>query len=160
LHKRLVPATRHIVKSEDLAGMRPPAMLVNTSRAALIEPGALVAALRAGRPDYAALDVFEDEPLRDPDVPLLRFEPVGLGAAITRRVTAVGGYAPLIRPTCCSSSTTCAASAPPRRRWRRNASRSSERSGRVGKGAVRALRSSLGNDAAPCPRARPSERLL
>jgi phosphoglycerate dehydrogenase-like enzyme len=91
LHKRLVPATRHIVKAEDLAGMRPPAMLVNTSRAALIEPGALVAALRAGRPDYAALDVFEDEPLRDPDVPLLRFEPVGLGAAVTRRVTAVGG---------------------------------------------------------------------
>src|SRR5262249_23134689 len=55
---RLVQATRHIVKAEDLARMRPPAMLVNTSRAPLIEPGALVAALRAGRPGYAAVDVF------------------------------------------------------------------------------------------------------
>src|SRR5215468_286343 len=60
LHLRLVPATRHIVKAEDLARMKPDAMLVNTSRAPLIEPGALVAALRAGRPDYAAVDVFED----------------------------------------------------------------------------------------------------
>jgi D-3-phosphoglycerate dehydrogenase / 2-oxoglutarate reductase len=76
LHMRLVPATRHIVKAEDLARMRPNAMLVNTSRAPLIEPGALVAALRAGRPAYAAVDVFEDEPLRDPDFPLLRFEKV------------------------------------------------------------------------------------
>jgi D-3-phosphoglycerate dehydrogenase len=76
LHMRLVPATRHIVTAEDLARMRPHAMLVNTSRAPLIEPGALVAALRAGRPGYAAVDVFEDEPLRDPDFPLLRFEQV------------------------------------------------------------------------------------
>jgi D-3-phosphoglycerate dehydrogenase / 2-oxoglutarate reductase len=76
LHMRLVPATRHIVKAEDLARMRPNAMLVNTSRAPLIEPGALVAALRAGRPGYAAVDVFEDEPLRDPDFPLLRLEQV------------------------------------------------------------------------------------
>ena len=76
LHMRLVPATRHIVKAEDLARMRPDTMLVNTSRAPLIEPGALVAALRAGRPGYAAVDVFEDEPLRDPDFPLLRFEKV------------------------------------------------------------------------------------
>jgi D-3-phosphoglycerate dehydrogenase len=65
LHMRLVPATRHIVKAEDLARMGPQAMLVNTSRAPLIEPGALVAALRAGRPGYAAVDVFEDEPMHD-----------------------------------------------------------------------------------------------
>jgi D-3-phosphoglycerate dehydrogenase len=76
LHMRLVPATRHIVKAEDLARMKPDAMLVNTSRAPLIEPGALVAALRAGRPGYAAVDVFEDEPVRDPDLPLLQFETV------------------------------------------------------------------------------------
>ena len=76
LHMRLVPATRHIVKAEDLARMRPDTMLVNTSRASLIEPGALVAALRAGRPGYAAVDVFENEPLRDPDFPLFRFEKV------------------------------------------------------------------------------------
>jgi D-3-phosphoglycerate dehydrogenase / 2-oxoglutarate reductase len=76
LHLRLVAATRHIVKAEDLARMRPTAMLVNTSRAPLIEPGALVAALRAGRPGCAAVDVFEDEPMRDPDLPLLQFEQV------------------------------------------------------------------------------------
>src|SRR5262245_46645733 len=76
LHLRLVPATRHIVKAEDLARMRPTAMLVNTSRAPLIEPGALVAALRAGRPGGAAVDVFEDEPVRDPNLPLLQLEQV------------------------------------------------------------------------------------
>jgi D-3-phosphoglycerate dehydrogenase / 2-oxoglutarate reductase len=76
LHMRLVPATRHIVKAEDLARMKPDSMLVNTSRAPLIEPGALVAALRAGRPGFAAVDVFEDEPVRDPNLPLLRFEQV------------------------------------------------------------------------------------
>jgi D-3-phosphoglycerate dehydrogenase len=76
LHMRLVPATRHIVKAGDLARMRSDAMLVNTSRAGLLEPGALVAALRAGRPGYAAVDVFDDEPVRDPDLPLLQFEQV------------------------------------------------------------------------------------
>jgi D-3-phosphoglycerate dehydrogenase / 2-oxoglutarate reductase len=76
LHMRLVPATRHIVKADDLARMKPDAMLVNTSRAPLIEPGALVTALRAARPGYAAVDVFEDEPVRDPDLPLLQFEQV------------------------------------------------------------------------------------
>jgi D-3-phosphoglycerate dehydrogenase / 2-oxoglutarate reductase len=76
LHMRLVPATRHIVKAEDLARMRPDSMLVNTSRAPLIEPEALVAALRAGRPGYAAVDVFEDEPVRDPNLPLLQFDTV------------------------------------------------------------------------------------
>ncbi|MGN6747760.1 MAG: D-2-hydroxyacid dehydrogenase family protein [Xanthobacteraceae bacterium] len=76
LHMRLVPATRHIVKADDLAQMKPGAMLVNTSRAPLIEPGALTAALAAGRPGYAAVDVFEDEPVRDPNLPLLQFEQV------------------------------------------------------------------------------------
>jgi len=71
LHMRLVPATRHIVKAEDLARMRLTAMLVNTSRAPLIEPGALVEALRAGRPGMAAVDVYEEEPVRDTGHPLL-----------------------------------------------------------------------------------------
>src|SRR5947209_6568111 len=53
LHMRLLPATRHIVKADDLARMRSDAILVNTSRAPLIEPGALAAALHAGRPGYA-----------------------------------------------------------------------------------------------------------
>src|SRR3984893_2804783 len=76
LHLRLVPATRHIVTAEDPARMRPAAMLVNTSRAPLIEPGALAAALRAGRPGCVAVDVFEDEPMRDRDFPLLQLEQV------------------------------------------------------------------------------------
>jgi len=76
LHMRLVPVTRHIVKADDLARMRPDAILVNTSSAPLIEPGALLAALAAGRPGYAAVDVFEDEPMRDREFPLLRFEQV------------------------------------------------------------------------------------
>lgn len=71
LHMRLVPATRGIVTAADLRRMKPTALLVNTSRAALVEPGALVAALRAGRPGMAAIDVFEEEPLRDPAHPLL-----------------------------------------------------------------------------------------
>ena len=72
LHLRLVPATRGIVTAEDLAGMKPTAILVNTSRAGLIAPGALEAALQAGRPGMAAVDVFEQEPVTDPDHPLLR----------------------------------------------------------------------------------------
>jgi D-3-phosphoglycerate dehydrogenase len=56
--------------------MRPTALLVNTSRAPLIEPGALVAALRAGRPGMAAVDVYESEPLRDPSHPLLNMDNV------------------------------------------------------------------------------------
>jgi phosphoglycerate dehydrogenase-like enzyme len=72
LHVRLVPTTRSIVTADDLARMRKDAILVNTSRAGLIEPGALVATLRAGRPGYAAVDVFENEPLRDPGLPLLQ----------------------------------------------------------------------------------------
>lgn len=72
LHMRLVPDTRGIVTTADLARMKPSALLVNTSRAGLIEPGALVQALRAGRPGMAAVDVFETEPLRDPKDPLLQ----------------------------------------------------------------------------------------
>ena len=71
LHLRLVDATRAVVTAADLAEMKPSALLVNTSRAGLVEPGALVDALRAGRPGAAALDVFEQEPLRDPGHPLL-----------------------------------------------------------------------------------------
>ena len=71
IHMRLVDATRHIVTAGDLARMKPTALLVNTSRAPLIEPGALVAALRAGRPGLAAVDVYEQEPLTDPTDPLL-----------------------------------------------------------------------------------------
>jgi D-3-phosphoglycerate dehydrogenase / 2-oxoglutarate reductase len=71
LHMRLVDATRGIVTSADLARMKPTALIVNTSRAPLIEPGALVNALRAGRPGMAAVDVFEDEPMRDTAHPLL-----------------------------------------------------------------------------------------
>jgi D-3-phosphoglycerate dehydrogenase len=76
LHMRLVPATRGIVTEADLVRMKPTALLVNTSRAGLIEPGALVAALRSGRPGMAALDVFEEEPLRDPSHPLLTMDNV------------------------------------------------------------------------------------
>jgi D-3-phosphoglycerate dehydrogenase / 2-oxoglutarate reductase len=76
LHMRLVPATRGIVKKADLERMRPSALLVNTSRAGLIEPGALVAALRGCRPGMAALDVFEEEPLHDPTHPLLNMDNV------------------------------------------------------------------------------------
>ena len=71
LHMRLVPATRHIVTAADLARMKPTALLVNTSRAPLIEPDALVHALRAGRPGMAAVDVYEQEPVRDTNHPLL-----------------------------------------------------------------------------------------
>ncbi len=71
LHMRLVPATRGIVTAADLQRMNPAALLVNTSRAGLIEPGALVAALGSGRPGMAAVDVYETEPLRDAQDPLL-----------------------------------------------------------------------------------------
>ena len=72
LHMRLVPDTRGIVTAQDLARMKPSALLVNTSRAGLIEPGALARALAAGRPGAAAVDVFESEPMTDPQHPLLQ----------------------------------------------------------------------------------------
>ncbi len=74
LHMRLVDATRGIVTAADLACMRPTALIVNTSRAPLIEPGALVAALRAGRPGMAATDVYEEEPVLDTTHPLLNMD--------------------------------------------------------------------------------------
>jgi D-3-phosphoglycerate dehydrogenase len=76
LHMRLVEATRGIVTAADLARMKPTALLVNTSRAPLIEPGALENALRAGRPGLAAVDVYEEEPVLDPAHPLLTMDNV------------------------------------------------------------------------------------
>jgi D-3-phosphoglycerate dehydrogenase len=76
LHMRLVNETRGIVTAADLSRMKPTALLVNTSRAPLIEAGALARALRAGRPGLAAVDVFEHEPLRDPDHELLTMDNV------------------------------------------------------------------------------------
>jgi D-3-phosphoglycerate dehydrogenase / 2-oxoglutarate reductase len=76
LHMRLVSATRGIVTASDLARMKTTALLVNTSRAGLIEPGALVSALEHGRPGMAAVDVFEQEPVRDPAHALLAMNQV------------------------------------------------------------------------------------
>ena len=76
LHMRLVDATRGIVRAEDLARMKPTALLVNTSRAGLIEPGALAAALKAGRPGKAAVDVYEEEPVLGGKHPLLAMDNV------------------------------------------------------------------------------------
>ncbi|WP_298433016.1 D-2-hydroxyacid dehydrogenase family protein [Ottowia sp.] len=63
LHLRLADQTRGIVRLADLGRMKPTALLVNTSRAELIEPDALVSALNRGRPGMAAVDVFESEPI-------------------------------------------------------------------------------------------------
>ena len=76
LHLRLVEATRDIVTGSDLARMKPTALLVNTSRAGLIESTALVRALQQGRPGMAALDVFDEEPVRDVNHPLLKMNNV------------------------------------------------------------------------------------
>ena len=74
VHLRLVPPTRGIVTAADLARMQPTSLFVNTSRAGLVEPGALVEALRRGRPGMAAVDVYDDEPLRDAGDPLLQLD--------------------------------------------------------------------------------------
>jgi D-3-phosphoglycerate dehydrogenase len=71
LHVRLSPDSQGAVSPADLARMKPDALLINTSRAGLIEPGALVKALQAGRPGFAAVDVFEDEPVLGARDPLL-----------------------------------------------------------------------------------------
>jgi D-3-phosphoglycerate dehydrogenase len=76
LHIRLLDATRGIVAAEDLSRMKPTALLVNTSRAGLIAPGALVDALRAGRPGMAAVDVYEEEPVLRGSYPLLAMQNV------------------------------------------------------------------------------------
>ena len=74
LHLRLIDATRGLVTAADLARMKPTALLVNTSRAGLVAPGALEAALRAGRPAMAAVDVFEEEPVLGARHPLLAMD--------------------------------------------------------------------------------------
>ena len=76
LHLRLNDTTRGIVTAADLARMKPTALLVNTSRAGLIEKGALERALRAGRPGKAAVDVYDEEPVTDPGLPLLNMDNV------------------------------------------------------------------------------------
>jgi D-3-phosphoglycerate dehydrogenase len=76
LHLRLNDSTRGIVTAQDLARMKPTALIVNTSRAGLIEKGALERALRAGRPGRAAVDVYEEEPVTDPGHPLLNMDNV------------------------------------------------------------------------------------
>jgi len=74
LHLRLIAETRGIVSAADLARMKPTALIVNTSRAGLIEAGALEKALQLGRPGLAAVDVFEDEPVLGANHPLLKLD--------------------------------------------------------------------------------------
>jgi D-3-phosphoglycerate dehydrogenase len=76
LHLPLTKETRGIVKHSDLARMKPSALIVNTSRAPIIEEGALAAALREGRPGFGAVDVYEDEPVLNGNHPLLKMENV------------------------------------------------------------------------------------
>ena len=76
LHLRLVPETRAIVRSDDFASMKKTALFVNASRAELVEPDALAAALQGGRPGYAAVDVYEEEPILDGNHPLLSLDNV------------------------------------------------------------------------------------
>ena len=76
LHLRLNDGTRGIVTAEDLARMKTTALIVNTSRAGLIAPGALVEALKRGRPGMAAVDVFEEEPVLGANHPLLHMDNV------------------------------------------------------------------------------------
>uniref|UniRef100_UPI00262F99C7 D-2-hydroxyacid dehydrogenase family protein n=1 Tax=uncultured Boseongicola sp. TaxID=1648499 RepID=UPI00262F99C7 len=72
LHVRLKPTTRSIITKADLEAMKPTASFINTSRSGLVAPGALLAALKTGRPGRMALDVFDTEPLTDTTDPLLR----------------------------------------------------------------------------------------
>lgn len=74
LHLKLDKETRGLVTAADLARMKPDALLVNTSRAELIETGALEAALRRGRPGFAAVDVYEQEPILGAAHPLLALD--------------------------------------------------------------------------------------
>jgi D-3-phosphoglycerate dehydrogenase len=71
LHVRLRPETHGIVGPDDLARMKPTALIVNTARAELIQPGALLDALRNGRPGFAAVDVYEQEPVTNGEHPFL-----------------------------------------------------------------------------------------
>ncbi|HKA40398.1 MAG TPA: D-2-hydroxyacid dehydrogenase family protein [Burkholderiales bacterium] len=76
LHLPLHAETRGIVKGQDLARMKPSALIVNTSRAPIIEGGALVEALKKGRPGRAAVDVYEEEPVLGASHPLLKMDNV------------------------------------------------------------------------------------
>jgi D-3-phosphoglycerate dehydrogenase len=76
VHLPLNEQTRGIVTADDLARMKPTALFVNTSRAGIVAPGALVAALESGRPGSAAIDVFETEPVLGAADPLLRLPTV------------------------------------------------------------------------------------
>ena len=76
LHMRLVEATKGTVTAAELARMKPTALIVNTSRTALIKQGASADALRAGRPGWAAIDVWEEEPLVNRSYPLLAMDNV------------------------------------------------------------------------------------
>jgi D-3-phosphoglycerate dehydrogenase len=71
LHMRLVPETKGIVTATDLGRMKPTSLLVNTSRAPLIEKGALLKALKAGRPAMADIDVYEEKPVLNGGDPLV-----------------------------------------------------------------------------------------
>jgi D-3-phosphoglycerate dehydrogenase len=76
VHVRATKDTAGLVTAADLARMKPTALFVNTSRAAIVQPGALVAALKAGRPGMAAVDVYEEEPVLAGSHPLLSMENV------------------------------------------------------------------------------------
>lgn len=76
VHLRYSQQTRHTIVAPDLALMKPTALFVNTARADVVAPGALVAALRAGRPGYAAIDVYENEPVLGGNHPLLEMDNV------------------------------------------------------------------------------------
>ena len=71
IHVRLKPTTRSIITARDLLLMKPSATFVNTSRSGLVEPGALEMVLASGRPGRLAIDVFDSEPMVDPDDPLV-----------------------------------------------------------------------------------------
>jgi D-3-phosphoglycerate dehydrogenase len=71
VHMQLTTETRGLIRGTQFARMQPSALFVNTSRAALVEPGALLTGLRNGRPGFAALDVFDDEPFDGRESPLV-----------------------------------------------------------------------------------------
>jgi D-3-phosphoglycerate dehydrogenase / 2-oxoglutarate reductase len=97
LHLPLNAQTRALITRADLAAMKPTALLVNTSRAQIIEPGALAAAVSQGRPGFAAVDVYEDEPVLGGDHPLIGRDNVlctpHLGYAEVDRYTVLLGVA-------------------------------------------------------------------
>ena len=76
LHIPLNKETRGIVRHSDLARMKPTALIVNTSRGPIIEEGALVRALKEGRPGFGAVDVYDDEPVLNGNHPLLKMDNV------------------------------------------------------------------------------------